>query len=32
MCYLHEQPGWQKTVSRLMNIFLDGLAIHRSAR
>jgi AcrR family transcriptional regulator len=26
MCYLHDQPGWQATVTRLMDVFLDGLA------
>ena len=25
MCYLHDQPGWQRTVLRLVDIFLDGL-------
>jgi AcrR family transcriptional regulator len=25
MCYLHDQPGWQVTVVRLVNIFVDGL-------
>lgn len=23
--YLHEQPGWQKNVKRLMDVFLDGM-------
>jgi len=27
MCYLHEQPGWQSTVLRLMDVFIDGLRI-----
>lgn len=27
MCYLHEQPGWQSTVLRLMDVFVDGLRI-----
>ena len=26
MCYLHDQPGWQATVTRLLDVFLDGLA------
>lgn len=25
MCYVHDQPGWQKTVLRLADIFVDGL-------
>jgi AcrR family transcriptional regulator len=25
MCYLHNQPGWQRTVLRLVDIFVDGL-------
>ena len=25
MCYTHDQPGWQKNVLRLMDIFVDGL-------
>jgi AcrR family transcriptional regulator len=27
MCYLHDQPGWQAGVLRLMDIFVDGLRI-----
>jgi AcrR family transcriptional regulator len=27
MCYLHDQPGWQASVLRLMDIFVDGLRI-----
>lgn len=27
MCYLHEQPGWQSTVLRLMDVFVDGLRV-----
>jgi Tetracyclin repressor-like, C-terminal domain len=23
MCYAHDQPGWQKNVLRLVNIFVD---------
>ena len=26
MCYLHEQPGWQSTVLRLMDVFIDWIA------
>ena len=25
MCYLHNQPGWQRSVLRLVDIFVDGL-------
>jgi len=25
MCYLHDQPGWQETVQRLLDVFVDGL-------
>jgi AcrR family transcriptional regulator len=25
MCYSHDQPGWEKNVLRLMDIFVDGL-------
>jgi AcrR family transcriptional regulator len=27
MCYMHDQPGWQSTVSRLLDVFLDGLRV-----
>ncbi|MGO1077904.1 TetR/AcrR family transcriptional regulator [Inquilinus sp. CA228] len=27
MCYMHDQPGWQKTVLRLVNVFVDGLRV-----
>ncbi|MEZ2408974.1 TetR/AcrR family transcriptional regulator [Bosea sp. RCC_152_1] len=27
MCYLHDKPGWQATVVRLANIFVDGLLV-----
>jgi AcrR family transcriptional regulator len=26
MCYTHDQPGWQKNVLRLVDIFVDGLS------
>jgi AcrR family transcriptional regulator len=29
MCYLHDQPGWQSTVLRLMDVFIDGLRVQR---
>jgi AcrR family transcriptional regulator len=25
MCYLHDQPGWQASVLRLLDVFIDGL-------
>lgn len=27
MCYLHDQPGWQDSVIRLVNVFVDGLGV-----
>jgi AcrR family transcriptional regulator len=27
MCYLHDQPGWQASVLRLMDVFVDGLCV-----
>ena len=27
MCYLHDQPGWQASVLRLVDVFIDGLRI-----
>ena len=27
MCYTREQPGWQDTVIRLVDVFLDGLRL-----
>jgi AcrR family transcriptional regulator len=31
MCYLHDQPGWQKSVVRLLDVFVDGLRVQASA-
>src|SRR6202453_4055489 len=25
MCYLHDQPGWQESVLRLLDVFVDGM-------
>jgi len=25
MCYMHDQPGWQASVLRLLDVFIDGL-------
>jgi AcrR family transcriptional regulator len=27
MCYMHDQPGWQRTVLRLLDVFVDGLRL-----
>jgi AcrR family transcriptional regulator len=27
MCYLHDQPGWQSNVLRLLDVFIDGLRV-----
>ncbi|MGA2293009.1 TetR/AcrR family transcriptional regulator [Bradyrhizobium sp.] len=27
MCYLHDQPGWQNSVLRLLDVFVDGLCV-----
>jgi AcrR family transcriptional regulator len=32
MCYTHDQPGWQKNVLRLVDIFVDGLRSRRTKR
>ena len=31
MCYLHDQPGWQATVQRLLDVFVDGLCVRGDA-
>jgi AcrR family transcriptional regulator len=31
MCYLHDQPGWQKSVVRLLDVFVDGLLVKAKA-
>src|ERR1700726_1655597 len=28
MCYMHDRPGWQATVVRLVDVFVDGLSVH----
>jgi AcrR family transcriptional regulator len=30
MCYAHDQPGWQKNVLRLVDVFIDGLRTRRT--
>jgi AcrR family transcriptional regulator len=32
MCYMHDQPGWQKSVMRLVDVFIDGLRNRHTAR
>ncbi len=32
MCYLHDQPGWQASVLRLLDVFVDGLSARSEAR
>jgi len=32
MCYTYDQPGWQKNVLRLVDIFVDGLRNQRAKR
>jgi len=32
MCYMHDQPGWQKSVLRLVDVFIDGLRNRRNTR
>jgi AcrR family transcriptional regulator len=27
MCYMHDQPGWQNSVLRLVDVFVDGLRV-----
>jgi AcrR family transcriptional regulator len=29
MCYTHDQPGWEKNVLRLVDVFVDGLRNRR---
>jgi AcrR family transcriptional regulator len=31
MCYMHDQPGWQKSVLRLVDVFVDGLRVRSQA-
>jgi hypothetical protein len=32
MCYMHDQPGWQASVMRLVDVFVDGLRIAGTAK
>ena len=31
MSYMRDQPGWQESVLRLVDVFVDGLRVHRDA-
>jgi AcrR family transcriptional regulator len=32
MCYLHDKPGWQTSVLRLVDVFVDGLRAREPAK
>jgi hypothetical protein len=32
MCYMHDQPGWQSTVMRLVDVFVDGLRVREGQK
>jgi AcrR family transcriptional regulator len=32
MCYMHDQPGWQSSVLRMLDVFVDGLRVRPAAR
>ena len=32
MCYMYDQPGWQKSVLRLVDVFVDGMRNRRTPR
>lgn len=32
ICYMHDQPGWQSTVMRLVDIFVDGLCVRGKSK
>jgi AcrR family transcriptional regulator len=32
MCYMHDQPGWQHSVMRLVDVFVDGLRVHDNVK
>lgn len=31
MCYMHDQPGWQKSVLKLLDVFVDGLRVQKKS-
>ncbi len=32
MCYMHDQPGWQASVLRMVDVFVDGLRVRSPGR
>ncbi|MBJ7405345.1 MAG: TetR/AcrR family transcriptional regulator [Bradyrhizobium sp.] len=32
MCYMHDQPGWQSSVLRMLGVFVDGLRVQPPAK
>ncbi|MCP3380696.1 MULTISPECIES: TetR/AcrR family transcriptional regulator [unclassified Bradyrhizobium] len=32
MCYMHDQPGWQSSVLRTLDVFVDGLRVQPVAK
>jgi AcrR family transcriptional regulator len=32
LCYMHDQAGWQSTVLRLLDVFIDGLRVQPAPR
>ncbi|MBR1364667.1 TetR/AcrR family transcriptional regulator [Bradyrhizobium ottawaense] len=32
MCYMHDQRGWQSSVLRLLDVFVDGLRVQSAAK
>jgi len=30
MCYMHDQTGWQQSVLRLLDVFVDGLRVEKA--
>jgi hypothetical protein len=32
MCYMHDQPGWQSSVLRMLDVFVDGLRLQPAAK
>ncbi|KMJ96367.1 MULTISPECIES: TetR/AcrR family transcriptional regulator [Bradyrhizobium] len=32
MCYMHDQPGWQSSVLRMLDVFVDGLRVQPAGK
>ncbi|PDT85696.1 TetR family transcriptional regulator [Bradyrhizobium sp. Y36] len=32
MCYMHDQPGWQSSVLRMLDVFVDGLRLQPAGK